>query len=667
MQSFFQYRRFQKHVTRQYERDRSKAEALGHNTDLDTSAETSATSSYDDVPAPQAKDTEAVHAQDHFDTRDPEKGEQAGSGGGGQDYAGGQGLDKEVAGRNGRTVEPPNAAPSGRQGDVAGEESEHMQELEKQLSDRDGGNFEPINTGPASRSDFGREDERMSRTSTVATKKSMGTALGTTLTGIDVRDRSTKEGGDGRVFVVGYESEKDIMNPHNWSTMTRIGATVNIAAIGWVVGFASSVDSAALVQASADFGVSEVTESLATGLFLIGFGVGALFAGPVSETIGRNPVYIATLSLYMIFIMASGLAPNIGAQLTFRFIAGLFGATPLTCAGGSISDLWSPMERVYAFPVFANAAFMGPIFGPVVGGFIGESSLVSWRWTEWVTLIISGLVLFNVVMFQPETYAPILLKWKAAHLRELTGDDRYRAEVEIRDVSFIKRLGRALYRPFLLTVSEPIIILIALYLTVIYIILFTFLDGYDFVFAQTYGFSEGITGLSFIGIGIGLCLASVLVPIIYKWAKNDLAKIKEQGGTRLPPEFRLWFAMFGAPAIPISMLWMGWTAYPGISYWSPLGASVLFGYGILCVFISCYQYIIDSYEIYAASALASITLIRYVAAGGMVVVAIPFYSNLGVHWTLTILGCLSALLVPVPYLFYKYGVEIRKRSKYAVV
>ena len=413
--------------------------------------------------------------------------------------------------------------------------------------------------------------------------------------------------------------------------------------------------------------MSEVTESLATGLFLIGFGVGALVAGPISETVGRNPVYIATLSLYMIFVMASALAPNIGAQLAFRFIAGCFAATPLSCAGGSVSDLWNPLERVYAFPVFANSAFMGPIFGPVIGGFIGASTLVSWRWTEWITLIISGLVLFLVFFFQPETYAPILLKWKAAHLRELTGDDRYRAEVEIRDSTFLSRLGHALYRPFVLTFSEPIIILIALYLTVIYIILFTFLNGYTFIFTETYGFSQGITGLSFIGIGIGLCLASLLVPILYKWAKNDLAKIKEQGGDRLPPEFRLWFAMLAAPALPISMLWMGWTAYPWISYWSPLGASVLFGYSILCLFISSYQYIIDSYESYAASALASVTLIRYVAAGGMVEVSIPFYKNMGVHWTLTILGCLSALLVPVPYVFYRYGTKIRARSKYAIV
>jgi predicted MFS family arabinose efflux permease len=230
----------------------------------------------------------------------------------------------------------------------------------------------------------------MQRNATLETMKSnqsFGTRMGHALSGIEVRQLSketkTSEIEEREtVFVVGYEGEKDDMNPHNWGYGTRIFATVLIASIGFVVGFASSVDSAALTQASEDFGVSEVTEVLATGLFLVGFGFGALFAGPISETVGRNPVYIVTMIIYMIWIMASALAPNIGAQLVFRFLAGFFGSTPLTCAGGSLSDLWNPMERVYAFPVFANAAFMGPIFGPVVGGFVGQSSLVSWRWTD---------------------------------------------------------------------------------------------------------------------------------------------------------------------------------------------------------------------------------------------------------------------------------------------
>jgi hypothetical protein len=136
--------------------------------------------------------------------------------------------------------------------------------------------------------------------------------------------------------------------------------------------------------------------------------------------------------------------------------------------------------------------------------------------------------------------------------------------------------------------------------------------------------------------------------------------------TELPPEIRLYFAMFGAPTLPISLFWLGWTARPSISIWSPLCATVLCGYSILCIFIGCYQYLLHSYELYAASALASVTVIRYVAAGAMVEVAIPMYGNLGVAWTCTIFGVLSALMVPVPYLFHRYGPKIRKFSKYTV-
>lgn len=195
-----------------------------------------------------------------------------------------------------------------------------------------------------------------------------------------------------------------------------------------------------------------------------------------------------------------------------------------------------------------------------MGGFIAQSKSVSWRWVEWTTLIMSGLVLGAVVLFQPETYPPVLLRWKAQHLRRITGDSRYVAEVELMGDTLPQRLQRALYRPFVLTFSEPIIILVALYLTVIYIVLFTFLDGYDFIFGEVHGTSQGITGLCFLGIAIGLFGASALVPLIYKWAKRDTRKLQEEGkGDRLPPEFRLWFSMLGGSwAIPISLFWMGW-------------------------------------------------------------------------------------------------------------
>jgi multidrug resistance protein len=232
--------------------------------------------------------------------------------------------------------------------------------------------------------------------------------------------------------VVGYQGPEDKMNPHNWSKIRKIAVTMLVAWIGFIVGFASSIDSAVIQEAMKDFGVSEIAESLATGLYLVGFGFGAFFAGPISETVGRNPVYLATLSLFMVFVMASGLAKTIGQQLVFRLLAGFFGSTPLTCAGGSISDMWNAEQRTIAFPVFANAAFWGPILGPVVGGYIGQSSLIGWRWTEWITLIWSGVIMAGIVLFLPETYGPILLRWKATHLRKIPGDDRFVSEVEIR-------------------------------------------------------------------------------------------------------------------------------------------------------------------------------------------------------------------------------------------
>jgi hypothetical protein len=188
----------------------------------------------------------------------------------------------------------------------------------------------------------------------------VGTRLGIAMTGVDVRSRTTNEGGHkkGKVFIVGYAGEKDPLNPHNWSKTRRMMITVIVASIGLIVGFASSVDSAVLQQARQEFHAGEVAEALATGLYLVGFGVGAFFAAPISETVGRNPVYIATMSLFMIFVMASGLAPNLGAQLIFRFLAGFFGSTPLVCAGGSISDMWTAEDRTIVFPIFANGEWL---------------------------------------------------------------------------------------------------------------------------------------------------------------------------------------------------------------------------------------------------------------------------------------------------------------------
>ncbi|KAI8657011.1 MFS domain-containing protein [Fusarium sp. Ph1] len=502
-----------------------------------------------------------------------------------------------------------------------------------------------------------------------AADSSCGMALARSMAGIHLRDVSTYRGLSGPIFIVSWDGPDDPLNPRNWSVIKRVMVTLQVGLISTAVGAASGIDATALPQAAKEFGVSDVVESLATGLYLIGIGVGSLFAGPFSETFGRNAVYIGSMLIFAIWIMGAGLSPNIGAQLAFRFLAGCCGSTPIVCCGGSVADLWNSLEKTWSFPIYTSFGFGGSILGAIMGAYIAPSEVMNWRWVEWIILILSGILLLLVLLFMPETYGPVLLHWRASHYRRITGDSRFYSEHELTGATFLHRLKVSMSRPFLM-LTEPIIMAMTLYITVLYIILFTFLVGWSYIFEKTYGINQGLTNTIFVAMFLGMQFIYVLVPFIYNKTAHAIRlseSPEESKRLKFSPEIRLWYAMLGtAIAIPVSLFWMGWTATADISIWSPIIASALFGFGVTGVFICTYLYIIDSYEVYSASALTFASLVRYIAAGGMTVVGIPFYENMGTDYTLTIMACISLALVPIPYLLYFYGHRLREKSKYAV-
>jgi hypothetical protein len=189
--------------------------------------------------------------------------------------------------------------------------------------------------------------------------KSINEDLLTQIPGITVIKNDNKE----TYYQVDWTGPNDPFNPKTWSTPHRIYSTLLVCVVAFVATFASSIDSAILTRASTEFGVSEVAESLATALFLVGFGLGALLLSPLSELVGRFPVYLGSLFVFGCWILGAALTPTFAGQLVFRFLAGFSASTPLTVAGGSVGDLWSPVEKTFAFPVFAIPAFGGPILG----------------------------------------------------------------------------------------------------------------------------------------------------------------------------------------------------------------------------------------------------------------------------------------------------------------
>ena len=302
-----------------------------------------------------------------------------------------------------------------------------------------------------------------------------------------------------------------------------------------------------------------------------------------------------------------------------------------------------------------------PVIAPVAGGYIVSNNQLGWRWTEWVTLIISGAAFVIAVLFLPETYCPLLLDWKAKHLRRVTGDQRYVSK-HAESGSFIKRTKQVIKLPATFFGTEPIIAIFGGYLVLLYILLFSFLSGFDYIFKETYGLSTSSTGACFGAIAAGATTFTIGAPGLFSLTRRKTERVH---GASVSPEFRLWPAILTAPLLPITLFWLGWTNYPSISIWHGLGACFVFGIVLIAIYISAYEYIIDSYGQHAAIALASITMARYLIAGGMVIAARPMFEGIGVHWTLTLLGCIAILLVPAPLVFWKYGAKLRGKSKYA--
>lgn len=167
----------------------------------------------------------------------------------------------------------------------------------------------------------------------------------------------------------------DPENPHNWSDTRRWLVTFLVGQIALLGGAAASIDQAAATGAAEALGVSVEVLSLETALFLVGFGIASPFFAPLSEIGGRNPVYIVTLLIFVLFEGGIALSSDIQTRVILRFFSGIAGSPVLSNAGGTLSDMWNPLERTFAFPFFACCGFLGPAVGPVIGGFIGQSAL----------------------------------------------------------------------------------------------------------------------------------------------------------------------------------------------------------------------------------------------------------------------------------------------------
>lgn len=398
-------------------------------------------------------------------------------------------------------------------------------------------------------------------------------------------------------------------------------------------------------------------------VFVLGFAVGPLVLGPLSELYGRVIVLQVSNLLFLAFNIGCGFATSYGQILAFRLLAGVGGSAPLAIGGGVLGDLFYPEQRGKAMGLYAMGPLLGPAIGPIAGAWIAQTT--TWRWMFWATSIADGFVLVLGVLYLKESYGPYLLYLKAKRLRQETGNMNIRTKYkDIEEGSALRKTYVNTLRSFQMLFTQPVVIVMALYNGYAFGLMYLVLSTFSVLFEQTYNESTGVTGLNYISIGIGLVFGA---PICGKGMDIIYRKLKERNPTHEgKPEYRIPILLPFNILIIVGLFIYGWSAEYAVHWIAPNIGAAIFAMGTLAAFQSAATYIVDAYTIHAASALAAVSVLRSLAGFGFPLFAPAMYKALGYGWGNSVLGFLGVIIgIPSPFLLYMYGEKLRKMSSLA--
>ncbi|KAF3025023.1 hypothetical protein E8E14_014287 [Neopestalotiopsis sp. 37M] len=452
-------------------------------------------------------------------------------------------------------------------------------------------------------------------------------------------------------------TENDPENPRNWSRGYRAWVTFCISFTTWTVVLYSTSYTATISGLKQEFGVQSTTVvTLGVTTYLLGLAAGSLLVAPASELWGRRPVYIVCMIIFTVLVIPSCVATSMAEIILVRFFGALFGAAMISNSAGTVVDISTEETRAMVMSLWSIAPLNGPVTGPLIGGFVFE--YLGWRWDNWLVLILAGAG--TLTMFTTkETYAPIILQKKAARFRKENDDERWWSRYDNK-ISTMELVKVNLGRPFVLFFTEPILWFFNLWISLIYGILYLCFVAYPIVFQQYRGWSAGIGGLAFVGIGIGTMIIILSEPLLRKIIN---AHPKDPATGKVPPEATARVMIIGAILTPIGQLVFSWTCLPATIHWAiPIAFGIPFGAGNTISFIYGSNYLAGSYGIYAASALAGNAVTRSIFGGTLPLAGASMYAAMSPQWAGTLLGLLEVAMIPIPIVFYKYGARIRAKS-----
>lgn len=275
----------------------------------------------------------------------------------------------------------------------------------------------------------------------------------------------------------------------------------------------------------------------------------------------------------------------------------------------------------------------------------------------WILTIVCAVNTLAGFFLLRESYGPAVL---AKRKKELEADPealgKYKVDGQDERSLPVKTIN-SLRRPLKILI-QPIVLTMSTYQAILFATTYSIYTNMQPIYQGEYGFNTEQVGLTYLGPGLGFLFAVwFLVPRI-----DDIWKrLRDRNDGKGKPEFRLPLANIGAVLIPLGLFWFAWAVQDHTAWWVSIIATFPYGVGQVLILNCTTNYYIDSFESYAASAIAAGATFRSILGGVVPLFAPAIFDSLGYGWGISVFGFLSLAIAPAPLLFYFYGQRIRER------